>query len=355
MKYWTKKAAAVLLAGGILPASLTGCGSEAIDHSEVVVTVAGEEVPLGVANFSARMDQASVESYYESMMGTSVGSEIWSSEVEEGVTYEDSVKEGIMESLQNLYLLKQHAKEYGVELTDEDKAEIDEAVAEFDEDNSLEEKELISGDEEYVRTYLELKTIQAKMEKSMKEGVDEVVSDEEAAQKAMSYVYLEFNTTDADGNSVEMTEKEKEELKAKADALVASLKRNPGTTIDTVAPEYKVEVSKVTFDSESVSPNADFIAAAEGLEAAGDVTDVIETDYGYYVGQLTSLMDDAATEAKKLEIVEERKTAQYTELLELWKKAAEITVNDDVWAKIDFKTIVVTYKDTSEEYDNTTE
>lgn len=356
MKKWTKRAAATLVAGTVVAAGFTGCGSNtAVDNSEVVATVNGEEISYGVANFSARMDQASIEYYYESMMGTAIGSEMWSSEVGEGVTYEDSVKESIMESVQNLYLIRQHAQEYGVELTEEDQEAIDKAVSIFEEDNALEDKELISGEEAYVKEFLELMTIQAKMEEPMQDGYNEEVSDEEAAQKSMSYVYFKFQTTDEDGNSVEMTDEEKAELKTKAETFATSLKNDPTIAIDTLAAEYEVEATVVTFDGESTSPNSDLIAAADALAEAGAVTDVIETDYGYYVGQLTSLFDEEATATEKAAIIEERKEAQYTELLESWKEEAEITVNEDIWDKVDFTEVGVSYKDSSDEYDDTTE
>ena len=52
------------------------------------------------------------------------------------------------------------------------------------EDNALEDKELVSAEEEYVKEFLGLMTVQAKMEAPMKEGVDEEVADEEAIAKA---------------------------------------------------------------------------------------------------------------------------------------------------------------------------
>ncbi len=48
---------------------------------------------------------------------------MWSQEVEEGKTYEENMKDSILESLENMYLVKQHASEYKVELTDEEKEE----------------------------------------------------------------------------------------------------------------------------------------------------------------------------------------------------------------------------------------
>lgn len=355
MNQWTRKTAVILMAGSVAATGLAGCGSKAVDNNEVVATVNGEDISYGVANFSARMNQASVEYYYQSMMGTSVGAEMWASEVSEGMTYEDSVKESIMESIQNMYLIRQHAEEYDVTLTEEEQEAIEKAVALFDEDNALEDKELISGEEAYVKEFLELMTIEQKMKEPMQAGYDENVSDEEAAQKKMSYVYFAFQTTDEDGNSVEMTDEEKAELKTKAENFVAALKNDPAATMDTLAAEYEVEVSTTTFDAETTSPNADLIAAVDAFTTEGEVTDVIESDYGYYVGQLTNLFDEEATATKKASIIEERKDAQYTELLESWKAEAEVTVNEEVWGKVDFANVGVSYKNSSEEYDDTTE
>lgn len=355
MNQWTKRTAVVLMAGSVVITGLTGCGSKAVDNNEVVATVNGEDISYGVANFSARMNQASIEYYYESMMGTSVGAEMWASEVSEGMTYEDSVKESIMESLQNLYLIRQHAEEYGVELTEEDQEAIEKAVEVFGEDNALEDKELISGEDAYVKEFLELMTIEQKMIEPMQDGYDANVSDKEAAQKKMSYVYFSFNTTDADGNSVEMTDDEKAELKTKAENFAAALKNDSAMTMDALSVEYEVEVSTATFDAESTAPNADLIAAVDAFAAEGEVTDVIETESGYYVGQLTSLFDEEATATEKASIIEERKNTQYTELLESWKEEAEVTVNDEVWEKVDFETVGVSYKESSEEYDDTAE
>ena len=45
------------------------------------------------------------------------------------------------------------------------------------------------------------------------------------------------------------------------------------------------EVQSATFDAESVSPDAELVKVADGLNAEGDVTGVIESEYGLYVGK----------------------------------------------------------------------
>ena len=350
-----RKGAALAAAAGVLAAmSVTGC-SGSLDTEAVVMTVGDEEVTLGVANFYARMTQAQYETYYLSMMSsngmTMTAEDMWNQEYE-GETTEQTTKDGLLESLQNMYLISQHAEEYGVSLTEEEQDAISEAAAQFDEDNTDEAKEAVSGYKKDIEKYLELVTIQSKMDSPMREGVDEEVSDEEAAQKAMNYVFFSYTTTDESGNSAELSDDEKTALQTTAQNLSERVKA--GEDMADVAEESSATVQEATFDGESTTYDADLIAAADALEEVGDVTDVIETDSGLYVAQLTSLLDRDATDARKDEIVEERRQEQYDSLLEEWRDATEISVDEKVWNKIDFIDQGVTII-TSEEEDTSTD
>lgn len=344
------KKAAVLTAVGVLAATtVTGC-SGSINTDAVVATVGDDEITLGVANFYARMTQGQYETYYAGMMGTT-GEAMWTQEAGEDQTYEESVKDGLMENLENMYLISQHAAEYDVSLTEEEEDAIADAAAQFDEDNTDEAKETVSGYRKDIEEFLRLATIQTKMDSKMREGVDEEASDEEAAQKAMKYVFFSYTTTDDSGNSTELTDEEKENLKTDAQSLVDRV--NAGEDISTVAEELGQTAYDLTFDSDSTSPNEDLIAAVDAFETEGQVTDVIEADTGLYVGQLTSLLDRDATDQKKTSIVEERRQEQYDSLLEEWRNATDIKVDEKVWDKVDFEDTGVTIitsetEDTSE-------
>lgn len=138
MKQAVRRIAVLTAASALALTSLTGCTSW--DNDEAVAKVGEEEIPAGVANFYARMQQAQYETYYAPMMGTT-GEALWQQEVEEGKTYEDGTKESLLTNLENLYLIRQHAEEYEIALTEEDTKAIEEAAKKFDEDNALEEKE----------------------------------------------------------------------------------------------------------------------------------------------------------------------------------------------------------------------
>ena len=333
------KRAAVLTAAGVLSAGmLSGC-SGTIDTGAVVATVGEEDITLGVANFYARMTQGQYETYYAGMMGMT-GEDMWTQEVEEGKTYEQAVKESIMTELENLYLISQHAAEYEVALTEDEEDAIKEAAKQFDENNSDETKEVVSGYRKDIEKYLELLTIQNKMADKMKEGVDEEVSDEEAAQKAMKYVYFSFSSTDDSGNTVDLSDEEKEALREDAQTLADRVK--DGENMTEVAEEMGLTANDLTFDEESTGPNEDLVAEVNGFTEEGECTDPIESDLGLYVGQLTSLLDRDATDQEKNNIVEERRQEQYNSLLEEWRDAVTIEVDDKVWEKVDFNDVGVT-------------
>ncbi len=350
MVHFGKKAAVLTAAGVLAATAVTGC-SGSINTDAVVATVGDDEITLGVANFYARMTQGQYETYYASMMGTT-GDAMWTQEAGEDQTYEESVKDSLMENLENMYLISQHAADYEVSLTEEEEDAIAEAAAQFDEDNTDEAKETVSGYRKDIEEFLRLATIQTKMDSKMREGVDEEVSDEEAAQKAMQYVFFSYTTTDDSGNTTELSDEEKESLKTDAQSLVDRV--NAGEDISTVAEELGQTAYDLTFDSESTSPNEDLIAAVDAFETEGQVTDVIEADDGLYVGRLTSLLDRDATDQKKTSIVEERRQEQYDSLLEEWRNDTDIKVDEKVWDKVDFEDTGVTII-TSETEETTTD
>lgn len=357
MKQWSKRIVVMAVAGILTATALTGCGS--LDGDKTVATVGEDKVSLGVANFYARMQQSQYETYYAAMMGMTA-EDLWKQEVEDGVSYEDSVKESTMKSIQDLYLMKQHMADYDITLSDEEQKAIEKAAKNFDDNNALEVKETITGYQKHVEELLELMTIQNKMSEAMRnDNVNTEVSDEEAAQKSMKYVSFSYTQQDAEGHSVEMTEEEKASLKEKAQSFAAELAA--GTAIETVAETYAdqgISVQEAAFDSESTSPAAELIKAVDALTTEGASTEVVETENGLYVAQLVSLFDEEATQKKKDSIVEERRNERYNELLDEWREATEISVEEKVWDDVDFEKMGVTIKDTTvseEEKDATDE
>lgn len=339
----------ICAAAGVLAMTvLAGCSSS-LNEDAVVLTVGDSELTADVANFYARYTQAQYETYYAGYLGE----DMWNSEAEEGVTYEESVKDGIMEQLEIMLVLEDHMADYDIALTDAEKEVIKEQAKKFDEANSLENKEKVSGSSETVERVMTLMTIQEKMMNAIRSGADTEVSDEEAAQKSMQYVFYSYTASEEEtGSDTEETEEtdtvDKDSIKAQAEEFAQGAAS--ASDFEAYAEKQGVEVSTATFDSESTNPEAAVVEAADQMEE-GEVSEVIETESGCYVVKLTSLLDRDATDAEKETIIEQRKSDLYTETCEGWLDEADIDVNESVWKKVDFNQISVIIKnDESEDY-----
>ncbi len=339
-----KRFMVLALAGVMAVLPLAGC-SKTLEDNEVVATVDGDEISAGLANFYARMNQAQYETWYAGYMGDNM----WVSEAEEGKTYEESVKDQIMEDLQNMYLLEDHMKDYEIEISEQEENAVKKAAEEFDEANGLEEKEKVSGSAGNVERLLTLLTIKQRVGDAIRATADMEVSDEEAAQKAMKYVTFSYTTTDEEGNSTPLTDEEKEDLKKEAEEFAEGAAA--AGDFAAYVTEKGYEAKDATFDAEeTLTIPAELAKAADKLEEGG-VTGVVENDNGLYVAKVTSLLDKDATEAEKQNIISQRQQEKYDEVIEGWRKDADISVMEKVWKKIDFNELSVTmYVDDNDPY-----
>lgn len=330
-----KRLFALALAGVLAAATLTGCGS--LKGDETVATVDDTKIDADLANFFARYTQATYETYYSAYLGE----DMWNSDASDGETYEESVKSSVLKSLEDMILLEKHMEDYDVSITDEDKAMIKETTQQFLNDNSLDDKNLVSGNEKTVNRALTLMAVQQKMRTAIQAGADTEVSDEEAAQKSMDYVLISYQTKDDSGNSKDVSDDEKAQLKSQAEAIASGLKE--GGDLNALAEEQGATVQTLTFDKDTTSPDEDLIKAADAL-GEGESTDVIETEKGCYVAKVTSLLDRTATDSKKSQIVQERQTKLYDDTVKKWRKKADIKVHKGVWEKVSFQKVSVKMK-----------
>lgn len=330
-----KRLFALALAGVLAAVTLTGCGS--LKGDETVATVDDTKIDADLANFFARYTQATYETYYSAYLGE----DMWNSDASDGETYEESVKSSVLKSLEDMILLEKHMEDYDVSITDEDKAMIKETTQQFLNDNSLDDKNLVSGSEKTVNRALTLMAVQQKMRTAIQAGADIEVSDEEAAQKSMDYVFISYQTKDDSGNSKDVSDDEKAQLKSQAEAIASGLKE--GGDLNALVEEQGATVQTLTFDKDTTSPDEDLIKAADAL-GEGESTDVIETEKGCYVAKVTSLLDRTATDSKKSQIVQERQKKLYDDTVKKWRKKADIKVHKGVWEKVSFQKVSVKMK-----------
>ena len=332
-------------------ASLTGCGN--VNADAAVATLDGEKVPFKIANFVLRYNQAQMQSSYGSMFGE----DMWNTDLMgSGTPYGTTFKTQIMDSMEEMLILETHLAAYDITVHDDEKAKIESSAKQFMEENSQETIDELTASQETVSGVLTLYTINNKMKKAIEAEADTNVSDDEAAQKTVSYVlFSTADTTDADGNTKALTDDEKKALKDNAQKVLDAVKG--GKEMDAAVKEIDEEKSASTssYGTDNGTLQDEVKTAADKLKDGETADSVIETHSGYYVVQMKSTFDKEATETQKETIINQRKSDKYEEVYTAWKEKVEFKVDDKVWGKITFTDKVTVKQTETEAQSNTTE
>lgn len=327
-----RKLVPLLMAAVLGVSALSGCGNS-IDANKAGATLDGEEISLGFMNFMARYQQAVYDGQFSSLFGDDQN--VWTQDLfGEGTDTETSVKKSVADTVEEYYVLEKHMSDYKVEITDDELAAMDAAADKFMEDNSKKAIRQLGATKEYVKEMIRLSTIQYKMRTAIHAEVDTEVSDEEAAQKAISYVRVDAaSTTNDDGETVDLTDEEKEAIKQEVEAFLESAESD----FEGAAETAGYTVSNANYGENDENPILDeaLIEAANKL-SDGEISDVITTDSAFYVVRMDSTFDAEATENKKQSIITDRRSDHYTEVCDGYKEECEFVLNEEEWAKVKF-------------------
>ena len=350
---------------------LTGCSSST---DKTVAKMGDTEITLGEAEFMLRYNQAKTQGYLGAMFGGETN--VFLQDLTgSGQAYGETVKESVMNDLKEMTILEQHMSDYNVELTEDEKSAIEEAAKEFMAANDKDVLKEMAATEETVTRILTLYTIQSKMETAIEADVDTEVSDDEAAQKSIQYVYFTIpeteseteDATDADseGAGEATTETESEEASeaateneteeaTEAETEESAEKKETRETAQSVIDavlggETLEDAVKAVDENKSVtdySYGADEDVLNENLKNVADTlsdgeiaAEPVEGENGFYVVQMVSTFDREATDQKKEEIVKDRKKELYDSVLADWEPES-FDIDEKVWGTVTFEDLL---------------
>lgn len=151
-----KKVIAMLLVATLSVTAFTGC---TINKNATVATLDKEDIKLGLVNFMIRYQEAGYDDMYIQYMGEGY----WDKTVSGNNTVLETWKKNAIEEAHELYTLKAHQSDYDVEVSDDEKKEIEKAAKKFMKANSDDVIDEMSATQEIVEEYLELRLIKSKM------------------------------------------------------------------------------------------------------------------------------------------------------------------------------------------------
>ena len=344
MKKIVKNTTVVALSGVMAIGMLSGCGSKSIDGEKTVATVDGTDIPMGVVSLYARESQAQTVAMYKSFMGSA--GNIWSQVVDEdaGTTYGEQAVGQFLEQVELMYIMKEKAADYGVEVTSDDETAIADAAAQFMQDNDEDTLKELAVSEDQVKTLLELETYRQRIYDPIRNEAEVNITDEEAQQSSFSYVSISISGDD-------LTDDDIATRKEQAQEILDKMKEDPTADMGETAKAVDDTYSGLTgtiftndSDDEDISNSYDD-AVVEALRTLKDgevYGELVETDSSVYVLRMDKVNDEDATASKK-------------ELDD-----ADITVNDKVLSTLTITdehsfTIKETTADTSEDAADTTD
>ena len=336
MKKIAKNTTVAALAGVMAIGMFSGCGNKSIDGEKTVATVDGTAIPMGIVSLYARESQAQTVAMYQSFMGSA--SNIWSQVVDEksGKTYGEQAAEQFMEQVELMYIMKEKAADYDVEVTSDDETAIAEAAAQFMKDNDEDTLKELAVSEEQVKTLLELETYRQRIYEPIRNEAEVDITDEEAQQSSFSYVSISISGDD-------LSEDDITARKEQAQEILDKMKEDPTADMGETAKAVDESYSGLTgtifandSDDEAISNSYDD-AVVEALRTLkdGEVYDeLVETDSSVYILRMDKVNDEDATASKKESLENTKRSDYYTETTQKWLDAAEITVDDKVLATL---------------------
>lgn len=339
MKNYLKKAAVLALTGALAMGSVTGCSSN-VDGTKTASTVNDEEIKLGTVNFMLRYQQAQTAQMYAMYFGSDAG--IWDTVADEesGETYGEQTVTSVLEQVEDMVILRQHAADYDVTITDEEKEKITAAAQSFMEANDEATLTKLGVDQSAVEEMLELSTYNQKMFDPIVADVDTEVSDEEAAQTGVTYVSVapaEEEAEDSeDEESAEATDNKVQaqqildEVLATADADMDAIAKSVDENLSATTTSFTTNPSEDEEEDSTSSVPQEIQDAVKNLKDGEVASELIDIDGTYYVVRLDAAFDKEATDSQKDTIVNQRKQDAYTEITDGWREESTITVDDKV-------------------------
>lgn len=221
--------------------------------------------------------------------------------------FEQYVKKISMDEITRVYSMVALANAQGVTLTDEQKELAQWAGEDCFQSLTDEEVAYLNISQENVQDIYEKYALADKLYQSLVQDVNEEVSDDEARVMEVRQIY---------------TTNEEQARKALAD-LEAE------TEFSTVAANYnEADEISLTLQRGMLPEEAETVVFS--MED-GEISDLIETDQGYYIFCCDNKFDEEQTQIHKQDIVEQRKQEAFHSVYDPFVETIHSKLNESVW------------------------
>ncbi len=264
---------------------------------------------------------------------TNLDDDVWDIKLEDGITFNNYTKEGIMKELTELKIIGQEAAGEGISLSEDEMVDVRQQAKAFLSSISEKDKEIYGFEEGLLIKIYADHALANKMFDVTTGKVDTSISDEEVRQYSIQYLKISTMKNDEDGKEMVMSDEEKKQALKKAKALYKSVKKTDdfyslakeNTDDDTVELKFGIQDKPEEFGD-----------AAMRLKT-GETSEVITGDTGYYIIYCVSDNEEDAAREKKEEIIKARQDAVFEKSYTEWSGNYKVVVSTKLWKKLTMK------------------
>ena len=321
-------AAAVFCMAALL---MNGCGQE--EKTKVVLTTGFEKDEVfRIDDVSCYKPEIMVyltntQNQYEQVYG----SRIWETQLN-GVTLEENVKETVLAKVAQIKTMKLLAQQRDITLSDEEQDLAMQAGKDYFATLSPTKIEGMCVTEEIVIALYEEYALAEKVYDNIIKDINPEISDDEARTITVQHILIKTYTIDGAGQRVPYTVKAKEEAYAKAKEVLAKAKA--GDNFDALISAYNEDNKSIYSFGKGEMPSS-YETAAFNL-GTGEISDIVETEYGYHIIQCMNTFNREETDANKVKIVSQRKKEVFEEEYNTFVDSLIKNLNEDMWEEISF-------------------
>ncbi len=319
--------AGVLLSTAVL---LSGCGKKEKEVKLETGDISENSVVMMVGEEPVRFSEIRDYCYFlKCQYEGSFGEELWEYPLGESETIGDRAKQEVVNMITQLKIISATAQQQGVELTADEKDEALRRAEELLDNASKKDIQEYSLNVQEISEIYQENALANKMFYIATDDADTNVSDEEARQVSVQYLQIMTEGVNSSGIEISMDDVTKQEAWNRAEELRKEAVRNDDF-LSLAQKNTDAAQTELVFGKDTDQLEAAVVETAFAM-SAGEVSQVVEGNQGYYILHCLSEQDADATYAKKEEIIAQRQTEMFMAKYADWMKDKKVDINQSFW------------------------